>query len=54
MARPAYFFQMAGSASILMNTPPTTERAWKPCCFAVTVSYQSVSGTRLGDSLANW
>ena len=26
-ARPAHFFQVASSASILMKTPPTTERA---------------------------
>ncbi len=25
-----HFFQIAGSASILMNTPPITGRAWKP------------------------
>src|ERR1035437_1628426 len=36
------------SASALMNTPPTTDRAWKPTCLPFTVSYQSVSGTRLG------
>jgi hypothetical protein len=27
IACPAYFFHIAGSASILMNRPPTTERA---------------------------
>src|SRR5215831_8230360 len=51
-AAPAYFFHTAGSASILMKRPPTTDRAWKPCCLAVVVSYQSVSGTRLADSAA--
>src|ERR1017187_4840395 len=50
---PLYFFHIAGSASILMNSPPTTLLAWNPCCFAVFVSYQSVSGTRLAESLAN-
>lgn len=29
---------MAGSASALMKMPPTTERAWNPTCFPLTVS----------------
>src|SRR5206468_820770 len=51
--RAAHFFQVAGSASILMKTPPTTERAWKPRCLASWVQYQSVRGTRLGLASAN-
>jgi len=38
------------SESALINTPPTTLRAWKPICFPFLVSYQSVSGTRVGVS----
>src|SRR6516162_2717918 len=49
----AHFSHIPGSASILINRPPTTDRAWNPCCFADTVSYQSVSGTRLADSFVN-
>ena len=48
-----YFFQTSASANIFTNNPPTTDRAWKPVCLPVTVSYQSVSGTRLAESLAN-
>ena len=33
-----------------MKTPPTTERAWKDICLPFFVSYQSVSGTRVGVS----
>ena len=47
-----HFCHSPGSASILMNTPPTTERAWKPRCFPSAVQYQSLKGTRVGDSLA--
>ena len=36
------------SASAFTYTPPTTLRAWKPICFPFFVSYQSVSGTRVG------
>ena len=35
-----------------MKIPPTGERAWKPTCLPVFASYQSDSGTRLGDSFA--
>jgi para-nitrobenzyl esterase len=41
------------SASSLMKTPPTTERAWKPRCLPSSVQYQSVIGTRDGDSSRN-
>jgi len=41
----------SSAASSLMKTPPTTERAWKPRCLPSTVQYQSVIGTREGDSL---
>src|SRR5579883_1049562 len=50
--RATHFFQLGGSASSLIHNPPTTERAWKPRCLAFCVQYQSLSGTRLGDSLA--
>lgn len=46
--RTAHFCHIAGSASTLMKTPPTTERPRKPTIFAETVSYQSVIGTRSG------
>ena len=35
-----------------MNTPPTTDLAWKPAIRPSVTQYQSVSGTRVGDSLA--
>ena len=35
-----------------MNKPPTTDLAWKRRCVPSCVQYQSVSGTRLGDSWA--
>ena len=35
-----------------MNTPPTTERAWNPTILPSVSQYQSVSGTRVGDSWA--
>ena len=49
---PAQRFQVSPSASILMKRPPTTERAWNPTSVPSVVQYQSVSGTRLGDWLA--
>jgi len=49
---PTHFFHVGASASILMNTPPTTDLAWKPTCVASVVQYQSASGTRVGESFA--
>jgi len=42
---------LALSANSLTNMPPTTERAWNPCFLPSVVEYQSVSGTRSGDSV---
>src|SRR6185312_691648 len=50
LSRAAHFFQTARSDSSLMKTPPTTERAWNPTCFASFVQYQSDIGTRSGDA----
>jgi hypothetical protein len=44
----AHFIHNSRSASMGMNTPPMTGRAWKPRRSAVWVQYQSVSGTRWG------
>jgi len=44
---------MFASSISRMKTPPTTDRAWNPDCFASAVWYQSVMGTRLGVSLTN-
>src|ERR1051326_764921 len=46
----AHFFHVPRSYNISRNTPPTTERAWKPDFFAVFVLNQSVIGTRSGVS----
>src|SRR5262249_19782605 len=46
LSRLAHFFHMARSASILMNTPLTTERACKPSFRGLSVQYQAVMGTR--------
>lgn len=51
--RAAHRFHVSPFSSSLINTPPTTERAWNPRCVPSVVQYQSVSGTRLEDSLAN-
>src|SRR5690349_4015429 len=48
--RAAHCFHRFSSARNLMNTPPTTARAWKPLCVPLSVKYQSVIGTRDGDS----
>ena len=50
LSRPAHFFHIAGSASSLMKTPPTTDRAWKPTSVPSWFQYQSVIGTREGDA----
>lgn len=50
--RARYFLRSSGSDIIRRKTPPTTERAWKPTFFPSVVSYQSVSGTRVGVSLS--
>ena len=50
-ARSAHDFQIAGSESILIKIPPTTERAWNATCVPSRVQYQSVRGTRVGDWL---
>ena len=34
-----------------MNRPPMTDLCWKPTFAEVTVSYQSVIGTRVGIEL---
>ena len=34
---PAHFFQVASSVNILINMPPTTERAWNPACLPSVV-----------------
>lgn len=47
-----YFLRSSGSDIIRRKTPPTTERAWNPTFFPSVVSYQSVSGTRVGVSLS--
>src|SRR5579871_156278 len=47
---PAHLPHICGSLSILIKTPPTTERAWKPTCLPLSVWYQSVMGTREGEA----
>src|SRR5262249_252074 len=51
LSRLAHFFHMSRSANIFMKTPPTTERAWNPSFFGLSVQNQSVIGTRSGVSL---
>ena len=45
-SRLAHFFQVAGSSSILMNTPPITGRARMPSLLALSVTYESTNGSR--------
>ena len=46
--RPAHFFHIAGSVSILMKTPPTTGRACMPSLWMLSVTYESTNGDRGG------
>jgi hypothetical protein len=43
----AHFFHTAGSLSILMNTLPTTDRAWNLCC--LPVDYCETAGCGVAD-----
>lgn len=43
--------QILLSWSTFMNRPPCTVRCWKPIILAVLVSYQSVMGTRVSETL---
>src|SRR5947209_11759661 len=52
-SRLAQCFHSFSSYNSSIKSPPTTERAWNPVCFAFRVSYQSVIGTREGDSFRN-
>ena len=49
----AHLSHVSRSLSILMKTPPITDRALKPRRSDVCVQYQSVSGTRCGVLLTN-
>ena len=42
----AYYLVCSFSSNILMKYPPTTERAWKPRCFGLSVKTQSDIGMR--------
>ena len=45
-SRLAHFFHVAGSSSILMNTPPITGRARMPSLLGLSVTYESTNGSR--------